>query len=87
MEWITSTSGAGVRDTGWLQGAYPTLNTDTLPRSGFVQSILLPAGNRIDTTALYTRVATNTIREVVSPLDRLTPLMPKKNEPKDGPPA
>jgi hypothetical protein len=58
-----------------------------LPRSGFVQSGLLPAGNRIDTTALYTRVATNTIREVVSPLDRLTPLMPKKNEPKDGPPA
>ena len=37
---------------------------------------------KLDTTALYTRVATNTIREVVSPLDRLTPLIPKKNEPK-----
>ena len=42
---------------------------------------------KLDTTALYTRVATNTIREVVSPLDRLTPLMPKKNEPKGEPPA
>jgi site-specific recombinase XerD len=42
---------------------------------------------KLDTTALYTRVATNTIREVMSPLDRLTPLMPRKNEPKGGPPA
>jgi integrase/recombinase XerD len=42
---------------------------------------------KLDTTALYTRVATNTIREVVSPLDRLTPLMPKRNEPKGEPPA
>ena len=39
---------------------------------------------KLDTTALYTRVATNTIREVMSPLDRLTPLVPKK---KDEPPA
>jgi hypothetical protein len=47
-----------------------------------------PLGHaKLDTTALYTRVATNTIREVVSPLDRLTPLMPRKNEPKGGPPA
>ena len=36
---------------------------------------------RLDTTALYTRVATNTIREVMSPLDRLTPLRPKREEP------
>ena len=35
---------------------------------------------RLDTTALYTRVATNTIREVMSPLDRLTPLRPKREE-------
>jgi site-specific recombinase XerD len=38
---------------------------------------------KLDTTALYTRVATNTIREVMSPLDRLTPLRPKKDEIKD----
>ena len=38
---------------------------------------------KLDTTALYTRVATNTIRQVMSPLDRLTPLKP----PRDRPPA
>jgi integrase/recombinase XerD len=41
---------------------------------------------KLETTALYTRVATNIIREVVSPLDRLTPLMPR-NEPRGEPPA
>jgi hypothetical protein len=47
-----------------------------------------PLGHaKLETTALYTRVATNTIREVTSPLDRLTPLMPKKNEPTAKPPA
>ena len=42
---------------------------------------------KLETTALYTRVATNTIREVMSPLDRLTPLTSKKNEPRSEPPA
>jgi integrase/recombinase XerD len=42
---------------------------------------------KLETTALYTRVATNTIREVMSPLDRLTPLMPEKNEARSEPPA
>jgi integrase/recombinase XerD len=36
---------------------------------------------KLDTTALYTRVATNTIREVMSPLDRLTPLRAKRDTP------
>jgi len=36
---------------------------------------------KLETTALYTRVATNIIREVMSPLDRLTPLKPKGDEP------
>ncbi|HME25030.1 MAG TPA: tyrosine-type recombinase/integrase [Acetobacteraceae bacterium] len=36
---------------------------------------------KLDTTALYARVATNTIRAVMSPLDRLTPLRPKRDEP------
>ena len=35
-------------------------------------------------TARYTQVATNVIREVMSPLDRLTPLVPKGT---DAPPA
>jgi len=36
---------------------------------------------KLDTTALYTRVATNTIRAVMSPLDRLAPLRPKRDQP------
>ena len=36
---------------------------------------------KVDTTALYTHIATNTIRAVMSPLDRLTPLGRKKDEP------
>ena len=43
--------------------------------------------SKLETTALYTRIATNTIRAVMSPLDRLAPLMSKKDEPKDDPPA
>jgi integrase len=39
---------------------------------------------KLDTTARYTHVATNIIREVMSPLDRLTPLVPKR---KDEPPT
>jgi integrase/recombinase XerD len=39
--------------------------------------------SKLETTALYTRVAANTIREVMSPLDRLTPLWPKKDEVKN----
>jgi integrase/recombinase XerD len=35
---------------------------------------------RVDTTALYTHIATNTIRAVMSPLERLS-LKPKKDEP------
>jgi integrase/recombinase XerD len=33
---------------------------------------------KLDTTARYTQVATNIIREIMSPLDRLTPLAPKR---------
>ena len=36
---------------------------------------------RLETTALYTQVATNVIRAVTSPLDQLTPLIPKPNKP------
>jgi hypothetical protein len=32
-------------------------------------------------TARYTQVAVNVIREVMSPLDRLTPLRPKGDKP------
>ena len=36
---------------------------------------------KLETTALYTRVATNTIRTVMSPLDRLTPLRARGDTP------
>lgn len=36
---------------------------------------------KLETTSLYTRVATNTIRTVMSPLDRLTPLHAGRDEP------
>ena len=36
---------------------------------------------RLDTTALYAQVATNVIRAVMSPLDRLTPLTSEKKPP------
>ena len=36
---------------------------------------------KLETTALHTRVAPNTIRMVMSPLDRLTPLRTKPDEP------
>lgn len=39
---------------------------------------------KLDTIARYTQVATNIIREVMSPLDRLSPLVPKKTEDEPG---
>ena len=36
---------------------------------------------KLDTTALYAQVATNVIRAVMSPLDRLTPLTPEDKPP------
>jgi site-specific recombinase XerD len=36
---------------------------------------------KLDTTALYTRVATKTIREIVSPLDRITGKLKEGTEP------
>ncbi len=35
---------------------------------------------KLDTTARYTQVATNIIRQVMSPLDRLSPLLPMKKD-------
>jgi hypothetical protein len=36
---------------------------------------------KLETTILYTQVATNVIRAVMSPLDRLTPLTNKRSAP------
>ena len=45
----------------------------------FIQVLLGHA--KLDTTALYAQVATNVIRAVTSPLDRLTPLTNKRSDP------
>ncbi len=42
---------------------------------------------KLDTTALYTRVATTTIRSVTSPLDRLAPLPAARPRPEPSPAA
>ena len=36
---------------------------------------------KLDTTALYTRVATKTIREIMSPLDRMIAKLKEGTEP------
>ena len=59
--------------------------THLLEQNIDIQVIQVLLGHaKLETTALYTRVATNTIREVMSPLDRLTPLRPKKNDTKNA---
>ena len=79
------------RRTGWAaQWVAPhtlrhSFATHLLEQNIDIRVIQVLLGHsKLDTTARYTQVATNIIREVMSPLDRLTPLVPKK---KDEPPA
>jgi site-specific recombinase XerD len=56
--------------------------TPLLEQKTDVRSIQVLLGHaKLDTTALYAHVATNVIRAVMSPLDRLTPLTDRKPEP------
>ncbi len=46
-----------------------------------------PLGHaKLETTALYAQVATNTLGKVMSPLDCLTPLMAKEDKAKEDKP-
>src|SRR6266536_3050445 len=56
--------------------------THLLEQNTDVRMIQVLLGHaKLDTTALYAQVATNVIRAVMSPLDRLTPLTAKRSEP------
>ena len=56
--------------------------THLLEQNTDVRMIQVLLGHaKLDTTALYAQVATNVIRAVMSPLDRLTPLTARRSEP------
>ena len=59
----------------------PATATHLLEQKTDIRVIQVLLGHaKADTTALYTHIATNTIRAVMSPLERLS-LKPKKDEP------
>ena len=60
---------ASIKETAIMKGAAVT--EETAVTEGHA---------KLDTTARYTQVAANIIREVMSPLDRLTPLVPKRTD-------
>ena len=61
-------------------GELPAADGVDLVEDAFVLDPLLGHANR-DTTALYARVATNTIRAVMSPLDRIRLLSEDERQP------
>ncbi|UGY30238.1 DUF736 family protein (plasmid) [Bradyrhizobium septentrionale] len=66
MDYVAVRVVSGVRDTGWLQGGYPTLNADILPRSGFVQSTLCGARHNVELGAAWQKTAKDTERDYLS---------------------
>ena len=50
-------------------------------RHSFATHLIEQNIDKLETTALYAQVATSTIRKVMSPLDRLSPLIARSQEP------
>ena len=77
-----------VRDSGITKLATPhtlrhSFATHLMEQGTDIRLIQVALGHsKIDTTTRYTHVATKILSEIVSPLDRLSPLVREKDEPK-----
>ena len=73
---------AGIKKRVTLHALRHSFATHLLEQNVDIRIIQVLLGHaKLDTTALYTRVATGMIRAVMSPLDRLTPLTPRRSTP------
>ena len=70
-------TGAGIKKRVSPHTLRHSFATHLLEQDTDIRVIQVLLGHaKLDTTALYTRVANRTIRTVTSPLDRLAPLTP-----------
>src|SRR5271167_1939964 len=79
---------AGIKKRVSMHTLRHSFATHLLEQNTDIRVIQVLLGHaKLDTTALYTRVATTTIRSVTSPLDRLAPLPARGRDPEPSPAA